>query len=114
VPEYLFRAADDTLLTKHLAMADVPSIGAEIRVDGKVYRRIPSFKVGTGTINRGNLYPYASDALPPTVEGCKFARSKSGRLKPIIESARHEREVAARHGYTKDGACWDEVEDPNR
>jgi hypothetical protein len=114
LPVYVFRAKDGTIAEIHYAMADVPSIGAEIDVDGVKYTRIPSFKVGEGRINRTNLYPYVSNALPPTTEGCKMVRGKRGRMKPVIESAKHEREVAARHGLTKDGACWDDVSEPNK
>jgi hypothetical protein len=94
-------------------MAEVPSIGEEIEIAGVKYARIPAFKIAEGQISRSNTYPYVSRALPPTVSGCRFT-GKGRSKKPIIESARHEREVAARHGYVKDGACFDDVEDPNK
>lgn len=112
MPIYLFEDESGVLLEQHYASADVPRIGSEIQVDGRVYRRIPSFLVGKGMIERGSKYPYESNALPPTTQGCKMTKGR--RPKPIIESAKHEREVAARHNLTKDAACWDEVSDPNK
>jgi hypothetical protein len=107
---YLFESKDGVLLELPFASAAAPRIGEEIMHDGKLWTRIPSFVIGKGTMERKSKYPYVSSALPPTVTGCKFVRSKSGRMKPVIESERHEREVAARHNLTKDAACWGGVE----
>lgn len=55
-------------------------------------------KVNSAYQSAGNNYPYVSHRLPRHLEGCSC--DKSG--KPVITSRRHEMEVAARHGYTRD------------
>lgn len=78
-------------------MSQAPSIGATVQIDGVGWTRIASdFQVDPGT-NRYQ-YPYVSSALPRKLEGCPT--TKSG--KPVIMSRRHERNIAARHGYAKD------------
>lgn len=79
------------------AMKDAPSIGATVSIDGKDWVRVASdFTVDPGT-NRYQ-YPYVSNALPRGLKGCP--KDKKG--KPIIMSRRHERNIAAMHGYAKD------------
>lgn len=61
------------------------------------------FSAEGGKVNaayqQGRLqYPYVSNRLPRHLAGCPT--DKQG--KPVILSQAHEREVASRHGYTRD------------
>ena len=79
------------------SMKDAPSIGTTVTVDGQEWIRVASdYQVDPGT-NRYQ-YPYVSNALPRKLKGCP--RNSQG--KPIIMSRRHERNIAAMHGYAKD------------
>jgi hypothetical protein len=110
MPEYVFESSTGKRITRFYPADEAPRIGESIRHARRWYRRIPAFVIGTGRMERGSKYPYVSQSLPDTTQGCKFTKGK--RKKPIIESARHEREIAARHGLTKDAACWDDCEEP--
>lgn len=79
------------------SMKEAPSIGTTVTIDGKEWIRVASdFTVDPGT-NRSQ-YPYVSNALPRNLAGCPT--NKQG--KPVIMSRRHERNIAAIHGYAKD------------
>jgi len=79
------------------SMSEAPSIGVTVEVDGCRWTRVVSdFTVDPGT-NRYQ-YPYVSNALPRKLEGCPT----NAQGKPIIMSRRHERNIAAKHGYAKD------------
>ena len=99
MPEYVFEDTDTgERVTMVYAMKDVPSIGSLVTKPDATYRRVADagFQVDVGVIR--NMYPYVSQSLPRNLEGCKT--NKQG--KPIIESRRHEANVAARHGYERD------------
>lgn len=66
--------------------------------------------VGAGALNRGNQYPYVSDALPSSLPGVSKT-TRNGRRKVVVNSAREEREIAARFGYEKDGAAIEDLPD---
>ncbi len=71
-------------------------------VDGRIVRRVPSVGNFTmGKLGQSDKYPYISNALPSTIDGCKMVR-QGGRYKPLIENARHEREVAKKNNLVKD------------
>lgn len=79
------------------AMADAPSIGSTVSIDGIEYVRVVGdYQIDTGA-NRSQ-YPYVSNSLPKNLSGMKADRNG----KPVIMSKRHEREVMAQHGYVKE------------
>lgn len=97
MPLYPFISESGEVYEVSYSMRDAPSIGDIIELDGKKLTRIVSnFTVDPGT-NR-NQYPYVSTALPRKLEGCPT----NAQGKPIIMSRRHERNIAAMHGYAKD------------
>lgn len=97
MPLYPFINESGDVCELFFGMKDAPSIGSEVEQDGVKWIRIASdFTVDPGT-NRYQ-YPYVSSALPRNLKGCKT--TKSG--KPVIMSRRHERNIAAMHGYAKD------------
>lgn len=110
MPEYTFlneQTGERFDLFYH--MAEVPTIGEEIIHNGQVLRRVASsrFHGKTGALGHLDIYPYVSNSLPTTVQGCKMVRErrKDGKLsrpKPLIRSERHEREVMARNNLVKD------------
>lgn len=121
MPIYVFRAEDGDEIEKFYAMSEVPSIGESI-VDfgempgpggvmvrtGKTYYRVPSFIVGSGTIAQHSKYPYISTSLPRTLRGCSLAPAPhSGRMKPLIESRQHEKEVMAINDLVRGGNTFD-------
>lgn len=55
-------------------------------------------KVNSGAINASNQYPYTSLRLPRNLPGCPT--NEKGQ--PIITSKKHEREIMARHNYSRD------------
>lgn len=52
----------------------------------------------TYAIRAGMKYPYVSRRLPKNLAGCQT--NHLGQ--PIIESARHEKEIARQHGYRRE------------
>jgi hypothetical protein len=81
-------------------MGTAPKIGDV--VDGM--RRVPSFVLDAAGVDRiTNKYPYVSHRLPSTIRGCKLVKTKNGRMKPLIQSRRHELEVMARNDLQRDG-----------
>jgi len=99
MPEYLF--TNETTGNKVrlcFCMADAPSIGSVIALDGETYRRLPEtdVQVDVGAVRW--KYPYVSQSLPRNLKGCKTTRQG----KPIIRSRTHEANVAAEHGYERD------------
>lgn|GEM_PF-5363693 len=48
-------------------------------------------------------YPYASNSLPQYAAGCETVTTPGRHYgKSIIKDHQHERDICARHGYTKD------------
>ncbi|MGD9631424.1 MAG: hypothetical protein AB7V18_19465 [Pyrinomonadaceae bacterium] len=43
-------------------------------------------------------YPYVSNRLPRNLEGCKTDHNG----KPVVMSKKHEREIMAKHGYSRE------------
>lgn len=91
----------------HFPMGSAPTIGEEILHGGRIVRRIASTKGNEiNTHPNSSQYPYVSNALPRTIArdgSCKLVREKKGsrRLKPLVESARHERELMAKFDLVK-------------
>lgn len=99
MPQYEFVADDGQIVEKSYPMRDAPPIGAEITVDGKVFRRVFCGTVDQAGIDRKtHKYPFVSHALPPYLPGCKHTHTGNN----IIRSQRHEREVLARTGYVRE------------
>jgi len=102
---YVFRAEDGEEIELPFNMADVPSIGDTVDVDGKAFRRIFCGIIGKGTIAQKSKYPYLSSHMDPTpgsVKGAKTVRTARGKPKVLIESRAHEREVMARNDLVAD------------
>jgi hypothetical protein len=103
MPLYTFQAKDGQTIDLPFGMAEVPSIGEEVEVDGRIYTRIFCGRVGEGTIIQRGKYPYTSSSLNPAeTRGAQIVSTKRGKDKVLIESARHEKEVAAINGLVKD------------
>lgn len=81
----------------HYSMANAPSIGTTVEVDGRRLTRVVSDYQVDDARNRSQ-YPYVSSSLPRNLEGC----TTNSQGKPVIMSRRHEKEVMARHGYEKE------------
>ncbi len=100
---YTFQADDGQTIDLPFSMAEVPSIGEKVDVDGRKYTRIFCGSVATGMIAQHSKYPYLSNSLSPlATHGAKNIRVKSGKHKVLIESQRHEREVMASNDLVKD------------
>jgi hypothetical protein len=71
-----------------------------------VVRAESTVPVDAGQLSRSNAYPYLSVALDPekTVGAETVRDPRTGGQRVLIESARHEREVAAINGLEKDGS----------
>ncbi len=105
---YTFEAEDGEKLDLVYPPAEVPSIGEWICVPmrpndgrGTRFRRTFSGRIGEGTIAQRNKYPYVSNAHAPGLPGTKTVY-KNGKAKPLIESARHEREICAMNNMVRD------------
>jgi hypothetical protein len=73
-----------------------------VEIDGRKVERIICRPELAGVSRTTWGYPYVSNALPTTLQGCKMVRQKKkngtfSRPKPLIQSQRHEREVMARN-----------------
>lgn len=98
MPAYEFQTESGQVIEVVFSMSEAPAIGS-------VYEH-PMFGPVTRIASRGQVgvnftswtYPYVSHSLPRNLPGCKTDRSGH----PIIESSRHERNVASMHGYQKD------------
>lgn len=101
MPLYSFAATDGSRTDIFYRMADAPSIGTEVLVDGKPFKRVFCGLIGDGTMAQHALYPYVSNSLSPNIRGAKKVREKLKgnkgwtREKPLIRSRKHEREVQA-------------------
>lgn len=106
MPIYAFESKDGKQRELSFPMSKAPSIGTEILIDGKPFRRIPSFTLADAQIaRRTHKYPYVSHRLPGNLEGAESVRVKRrdgsyGREKPLIRSREHEREIASRWDLT--------------
>lgn len=74
------------------------------KIDGRKVTRVPCIsEVQIVAPGKWTGYPYVSNRLPTTIKGCKMVKSGS-RLKPLIESERHEKKVMAMNDLVRDGA----------
>jgi len=102
MPEYIFQNVATGERTEiFYKMADAPVIGEEIIHNGGIWRRV--CEIGRHQINTHPVtskFPVCSSSLPTTLAddgSCRLGRDKpGGRLKPIIESAKHKRELMAK------------------
>lgn len=105
MPHYDYQFTDTgAVIEVFQSMRDEPL--AEI--DGRSVKRVISSPqlMGLDTGRRRDKYPYVSNALPTTIQGTKMVRQKRrdgtwSRKKPLIESAKHEREVMARNDLVR-------------
>jgi hypothetical protein len=97
MPSYEFQTSEGTIIELFFHMREVPAIGATVNHDlfGAVTRIASAAQVSTNFTT--GTYPYASNALPRNLPGCRT----DSRGRPIIESRRHERNVASEHGYQR-------------
>ena len=81
----------------------VPSIGRIVRRAGRNLKRVFSTVRGEHITTQRSKYPYLSHSHTPWMPGCETAKDpRSGKLKPIIQSRQHERELCDRHGLVKE------------
>lgn len=102
---YVFRAEDGTEVELPFTMADVPSIGDTVEVDGKTFRRVFCGHGGDHITVQHSKFPYLSSTMDPTpgsVKGGITVRTKRGKDKVLIKSRKHEREVMARNDLVED------------
>ncbi len=106
MPMYEFKDDDHgTLEEVFFPMDKVPSIGQVIKAeDGRMIRRVFSGGIrGEAITHQHGKYPYLSHSHTPWMPGCETAKDpRSGKLKPIIQSRQHERELCDRHGLVKE------------
>lgn len=103
MPIYSFQAEDGEIIDRVYSMAEAPSIGSVLEVDGKAFKRVFCGTVGDGTIAQRSKYPYLSSSLSAKMPGANVVRDpRSGKLKPEIRSRKHENELMARHGLVRD------------
>ena len=87
------------LVEVNYPMGEAPEAGTEVMIDGVMLRRIVSkaqVSAAVATVTHG--YPYVSHSLPRKLKGEKTNR----KGKPIVTSRRHENELKAKHGMTRD------------
>lgn len=105
MPLYLFETENGQIVEEAYHMSDAPSIGTVVVLsDGRRGKRIvsPHRFSKDDTQRKFPRYPYASHALPrwtrpKGMDDLEF--DKKG--KPIIKSAKQEREYAARRNMVK-------------
>lgn len=101
MPTYEFENSSGERIEQFHPMSSAPR---SVVINGETYERIISApsacQISMGPLGIQDKYPYTSNALPPDLDGCQTIR-ENGRRKPLIESARHEREVAKRNGLVK-------------
>ena len=104
MPTYEFESADGERVERFFRMSDVPP---QVKVDGKWFTRIISCTQGVIIPNHD---PYICHSQHPSqMKGCKTVRSKSGRMKPLIEGKRHEAEVMAINNLAKEDGDYDDT-----
>lgn len=94
--EYRFLDTGETVEVDHPMAQD-----ALTEIDGRAVERVPQWAnatIGTGKIVMDKKYPYCSSRLPRNLDGCKTNRVG----KPIVQSKRHEREIAAKLGMARE------------
>lgn len=103
MPMYTYRADDGTVIDCFYHMNDARPESFE--QDGKTYRRV----YGNCQTNdmKHVVYPYVSKrhAGTPLAKDCEQATIERKGVKmqaPIIRSAAHERELAAKHGLKRE------------
>lgn len=97
MPTYEYRFEDTGEITEVQQSIHADALTA---IDGRAVTRM--FGLGTGLCTtkakNDSKYPYASSRLPRNMPGCR----SDALGKPIIESKRHERELAARYGLARE------------
>jgi len=98
---YEFQSDDGEILERVFPMRRAPQLGLEILHNGKVFtRRISAPK--NGTAYDSEKYPKVSSSLPVGCAGAEHVTGGRHDGKPIITSRRHEDELCARHGFTRE------------
>lgn len=82
------------------SVKEAPPLDSEIIHKGRVVRRIISTSIAVNGHPATGQYPVFSSSLPTTLAedgSCQLGRERpGGRLKPVIESAQHKRELMAK------------------
>ncbi len=104
MPLYSYRYTDtDELVDVYQSMKDEKLI----ILGGRPVVRQFTPPMLTGIEARTDGYPRLSNSLPTTIRGVKLvADPKSGRLKPLITSRRHEREVMAKNDLVRESETF--------
>lgn len=102
MPLYLFEREDGSHVEAYYTMANAPSIGSVVEIDGESATRLASCHLPQPEAQRKfERYPYESNALPiyTRPNGMELEFGSTG--KPIILSKQHESEYAARMNMEK-------------
>jgi len=107
MPIYVFESTSGRQVDEVCPVAGVgrdsgPRIGDSWEVEGEMMVRIPSRTQVSAKANQWQKYPYVSNRLPTTIQGCKMVKSGS-RMKPLITSRKHENEVMAINDLQRGG-----------
>ena len=103
MPEYQFEdveTGEEALA--FFPMADAPTIGAVVEVDGRrLRRRFSDCQINSDPVS--GRYPIASRTLPRWLPGCEHThKGPKGSLgRPIIRNKEHEKRICGEHGFFK-------------
>jgi len=103
MPTYIYERIDTG---EHIEIVQSMKDDPLAEIDGKPVRRIITSPQLCGVERKTWGYPRVSNQLDEHVKGCKMVRTKlpNGKLsrpKPLIESLRHEKEVAKRNNLVE-------------
>ena len=102
MPEYQFEdlATGEQVLAL-FSMADAPSIGTLLTLDGRRVRRLFSdCQINSDPVS--GRYPIKSNTLPRWMPGCEHIQTGKERGKPIIQNKQHELRVMGENGFFKE------------
>jgi hypothetical protein len=103
MPIYEFISKSGETVDRFYRMAEVPDC---IHVGGVRFRR--KLAPSNMFVNVPNHEPYLVHSQHPSqMKGCKMVRSKSGRMKALIEGKQHEIEVMAENDLVHDDGDYD-------
>lgn len=100
MPEYPFRKPDGTTITRVMSMAEAPSIGDTLTIDGEPCVRIASDFRPQGEAPC-RAFPYESHSLPDTIAKNGDA-TLSARGRVIVRDKQHRANICAKYNYMVD------------
>ena len=104
MPLYQFQARDGSVLERFYLADRAPALGVWVRHRGKRYRRIISSGItfADARARFDRLYPYLTSQHAHLKGARRVWDPRSRRMKPLIESAAHERRVMLENGLVRD------------